>query len=192
MNTAARVGAHAASWSSLNASVPEPAPATPSGDGGSRGVPAHLRPGLIGLVALGGAAGSAARYGTELLLPAPGATGGWPLATLTVNLLGAFALGFGLEALARLGRETPRRRNVRLVGGTGFLGGFTTYSALALETERLLSGGQPGVALAYVLVTLVVGALACLAGVLLGERAGRARVRRSRGAAARTGTGTDG
>nr|WP_246012739.1 CrcB family protein [Myceligenerans xiligouense] len=145
-------------------------------------MPAHLRPSLIGLVALGGALGSAARYGTEILLPAAGTTGGWPLATLTVNLLGAFALGFGLEALARLGRETPRRRNVRLAGGTGFLGGFTTYSALALETERLLSGGQAGVAVTYALATLALGFLSCLVGVLLGERAGDAHLRRSRAA----------
>lgn len=186
MTTVARVGAHAASWSSMNASISEP-PAVPSpGPGGSRRLPAHLRPSLIGLVALGGAVGSAARYGTEVLLPAAGTTGGWPLATLVVNIVGAFALGFGLEALARLGRETPLRRNVRLAGGTGFLGGFTTYSALALETERLLSGGQAGVAIAYVLVTLVLGVLCCLTGVLLGERAGSAYLRRSRAAATET------
>lgn len=166
----------------MNASSPEPSDPSPPGARGGRRLPAHLRPALIGLVALGGAAGSTARYGIELLLPDAGATGGWPLATLTVNLLGAFALGFGLEALARLGRETPLRRDVRLVGGTGFLGGFTTYSALALETERLLSGGQAGTAVAYVLVTIAAGAAACLAGVLLGERAGSAYLRRSRAA----------
>ncbi|GAB4086901.1 CrcB family protein [Myceligenerans cantabricum] len=146
---------------------------------GRRRRPAHRRPALIGLVALGGGLGSAARYGVEALLPADGATGGWPLATLAVNLLGAFALGLGLEALARLGRETPLRRNVRLAGGTGFLGGFTTYSALALETERLLAGGQAGVAVAYVLVTLALGATCCLAGVVLGDRAGSAYLRRA-------------
>ncbi|MBE1877962.1 CrcB family protein [Myceligenerans sp. TRM 65318] len=170
----------------MSAPASEPSP-TPPGPGGRRRLPAHLRPALIGLVALGGALGSAARHGTEIVLPPAGTTGGWPLATLAVNLLGAFALGFGLEALARLGRETPVRRNVRLAGGTGFLGGFTTYSALALETERLLSGGQAGVAVAYVLVSLVLGALCCLAGVVLGERAGAAYLRRSRA----VGTGAD-
>ncbi|MBO0609770.1 fluoride efflux transporter CrcB [Myceligenerans salitolerans] len=167
----------------MNASRSELPTVRSPGPDGRRGLPAHLRPTLIGLVALGGAVGSAARYGTEVLLPAPELTGGWPLATLCVNLLGAFALGFGLEALARPGRETPRRRNVRLVGGTGFLGGFTTYSAFALETQRLLSDGQAGTAIAYVLVTLVLGLSCCLAGVLLGERAGGAHPRRSRAAA---------
>lgn len=187
MSNAAGLGAHAASWSSMNASSPEPPTAPPAAPGSRRKLPAHLRPALIGLVALGGAVGSAARYGTELLLPDAAATGGWPLATLAVNLVGAFALGFGLEALARLGRETPLRRNVRLTGGTGFLGGFTTYSALALQTERLLSGGQVGVALAYVLVTLILGILCCLGGILLGQRAGTGYLRRARAA----GTGTD-
>ncbi|GAB3158507.1 hypothetical protein GCM10027059_03370 [Myceligenerans halotolerans] len=186
MNTVARTDTYAASWSSMNASISEPPAAPAPGPGGRRRLPAHLRPSLIGLVAVGGAVGSAARYGTEVLLPAAGATGGWPLATLAVNLVGAFALGLGLEALARLGRETPVRRNVRLAGGTGFLGGFTTYSALALETERLLSGGQAGMAVAYVLVTLVLGVLCCLTGVLLGERAGAAYLRRSRAAGAET------
>ncbi|WP_344102945.1 CrcB family protein [Myceligenerans crystallogenes] len=163
----------------MNGSRPEPAPA-PAPEAGRRGMPAHLRPGLIGLVAAGGALGSAGRYGVELLLPDAAATGGWPLATLTVNLLGAFALGFGLEMLARLGRETPRRRNVRLAGGTGFLGGFTTYSALALEGQQLLSGGAAAVAAGYLLVTLVAGVACCVAGVVLGDRTGVAYLRRAR------------
>jgi fluoride exporter len=53
-----------------------------------------------------------------------------PLATLLINLAGAFLLGVLLERLGRARGEPQRRRLVRLLAGTGFLGGFTTYSAL--------------------------------------------------------------
>lgn len=148
--------------------------------------PPHRYPALTGLVALGGAVGSVTRYGVALALPDAARTGGWPLATLTVNVVGAFFLGWLLEALGRRGPETPRLRRLRLGIGTGVLGGFTTYSSLALETERLLAGGATGAALGYVAVTLVVGTAACVTGIALGARrpgarrsnAGRSRARR--------------
>ena len=130
--------------------------------------PAHRDLRLVGLVALGGAIGSVLRYAVALALPVH--DGGWPLATLTVNVVGAFALGWLLEGLAGRGRETLRGRRLRLFAGTGLLGGFTTYSSLALETERLLAAGDVALALAYLSVTLVVGSLAAAAGVAVGLR----------------------
>ena len=130
--------------------------------------PAHRDLRLVGLVALGGAIGSVLRYAVALALPVH--DGGWPLATLTVNVVGAFALGWLLEGLAGRGRETLRVRRLRLFAGTGLLGGFTTYSSLALETERLLAAGDVALALAYLSVTLVVGSLAAAAGVAVGLR----------------------
>ena len=59
-----------------------------------------------------------------------------------------------------------RRRQARLLLGTGFLGGFTTYSALAVEADGLLRGGRVGLAVAYALTTVVVGLVASLAGVI--------------------------
>lgn len=138
--------------------------------------PPHRRPRLVGLVALGGGVGSAARWAVTVLVP-DATTGGWPLATLAENVVGAFLLGWLLEALSRRGRETPRTRRVRLTLGTGVLGGFTTYSSLALETERLLAGGDAAVALGYVAATLVGGTVACVAGIALGGR-GRGADRR--------------
>ncbi|ALU39169.1 CrcB [Kocuria flava] len=129
--------------------------------------PPHRRPLLILAVGAGGAAGTGARHGLALLLP-PAA--GWPVATLAANLLGAFLLGLLLEALARRGAETPRRELLRLGLGTGALGGFTTFSALALETERLLAGGAPGQAVGYLVLSVTGGFAACLAGVLLAGR----------------------
>lgn len=123
--------------------------------------PAHLQPVLVALVALGGAVGTTARYGLASAWP----TGdGWPVATLTANLLGAFLLGALLEALA--GRaETARGRVLRLAVGTGVLGGFTTFSSLAIEVERFAARGEAAVGVAYGLASVALGVLAALAGV---------------------------
>jgi CrcB protein len=133
--------------------------------------PPHRRLLLALAVGAGGALGTGARYGLTEMVPT---VAGWPLATLTANLLGAFLLGVLLEALLRRGEETPRGMLLRLGAGTGALGGFTTFSSLALETERLLTGGAAGQALAYVGISLVCGFLACLAGTVLAARGRRA------------------
>ena len=123
----------------------------------------HLTPFFIGLVAVGGSFGSLARYGVEQLA---GSSDGLPVGTLVVNLVGAFALGVLLEWLAVRGSHASYRRAVRLLFGTGFLGGFTTYSALAVETDGLFREGQVGLAVAYALATVVVGLAASLAGIV--------------------------
>ncbi|GAA4719339.1 CrcB protein [Promicromonospora umidemergens] len=145
----------------------------------------------VGLVALGGACGSAARYLLGIwataplnLVPVP-PTGTvpalllFPVSTFVVNVVGAFALGYLLEGLSRRGRETVRRRKIRLGIGTGVLGGFTTYSALALETQHLLAQGPAWLALLYVVLTLAGGTAACLGGIAIAARAERRRKRRS-------------
>lgn len=127
---------------------------------------------MLGLVWLGGATGTATRY---LLSTAVPARFGGPPVILGINVVGAFLLGLLLERLARGGRDAGRRRLVRLTVGTGFLGGFTTYSALAVDTMTLAGAGPIGVAAAYGLATVVVGALAATGGILLGRLgAGRA------------------
>ncbi|MDO8121080.1 CrcB family protein [Isoptericola sp. b490] len=127
----------------------------------------HLHPGLVLAVAAGGAVGSVAR---GLLGSAVGAVDGWPLGTMTANLVGSFLLGLLLEALLRRGPETPRARLVRLALGTGTMGGFTTFSSLALEIERLLADGSTGVAVGYAAATVVLGLASCAAGVVVGAR----------------------
>jgi CrcB protein len=113
-------------------------------------------------IALGGALGSMARWAVEALLPASPA--GWPWGTLTVNVVGALAIGV-LAGSARL-RSAPAWVRPLLI--TGVLGGFTTVSALAGETVALLDGGQVTLALGYIGVTLAAGLVA----VRLGARAG--------------------
>jgi CrcB protein len=119
------------------------------------------------VVWVGGAAGTAARY---LLSRAVPSFAGVPVATLVINVAGAFALGVLLEGLTRRGPDQGARRVLRLLLGTGFLGGFTTYSALAVDTDSLLRGGQVGHAIGYAGVTLLVGGAASLAGITLAGR----------------------
>ncbi|MBN9140052.1 MAG: CrcB family protein [Micrococcales bacterium] len=134
--------------------------------------PVHLRPAYLGVVFAGGAVGTAAREGLGLLIPP---TGGVPWAILAANLAGAFLLGVLLEALVRRGPDHGIRRTLRLLLGTGFMGGFTTYSALATDTASLFGAGHGWLGAAYALGTVVVGALATTAGILLAAAAHRAR-----------------
>jgi len=136
--------------------------------------PVPLRWDAVALVALGGAAGTAARVAITLAVPSVGA---FAVATFAINVVGAFLLGMLLEVLARRGPDAGRLRSIRLLLGTGFLGGFTTYSALATDTA-MLTGGDTGTALAYSLGTLLIGGVATWAGILIGSRlAGRRMAR---------------
>lgn len=112
------------------------------------------------LVAAGGAAGALARHLLGLALPV--APAGLPVATLLTNLSGCLLLGL------LVGRR-PDDAVLRPLLGTGFLGGFTTFSALALQTDRLLAD-RPAVALAYLAATTAGGLLLAAAGLRLGRR----------------------
>jgi CrcB protein len=129
----------------------------------------HRSTALVAVVAAGGALGTASRYGMNALV----AHRDWPWSTWTVNVVGAFALAVLMGWLALRGPDEGRRRVVRLLVGTGFMGGFTTYSALAVETQTLLSGGRAAAALAYALSTAVAGLVASFAGLRLAAVLGR-------------------
>jgi len=117
------------------------------------------------LVGIGGGVGAALRFGLNLLLLAT--AGAWlPWGTLAANVLGSFALGWVMEAL---GGARLLGVDLRVVLGTGLLGGFTTYSSFNLETLRLIQEGVPGRALLYAGTTVVVCLAAGLAGVRLAQ-----------------------
>jgi CrcB protein len=112
-------------------------------------------------VALGSALGGVARHGIARLWPmVPGA---WPVATMSVNIAGSFAIGLLAALTARDSGETAR-----LFWMTGVLGGFTTYSAFALETVTLASAGAAGRAALYVAATVALCLVAAVAGRTLG------------------------
>ncbi|MHA7279359.1 CrcB family protein [Arthrobacter sp. MDT2-2] len=130
-------------------------------------MPPYVRPAYLGLVFLGGMGGTLARFGIAAALPAPE---GLPLGIFLINIAGAFALGLLLEALARGGADHGRRRALRLLLGTGFLGGFTTYSALAVDSALLLGAGRAVEGVTYLAVSVLVGLGATAAGIAVGSR----------------------
>lgn len=126
--------------------------------------PLHLALSSILLVLVGGTLGTAAREALSLAIPS---LGGIPIAILLINVVGALFLGVLLEGLARGGPDVGRRRALRLLLGTGFAGGFTTYSALAVDSSLLLTGGDAAAGVLYALGTVAIGALATVAGIAL-------------------------
>jgi CrcB protein len=124
----------------------------------------HLRWRLVLLVALGGAIGTAVR--AVLAATIPEANGvSWSI--FGINVVGAFCLGLLLESLAMRGADVGRRRAVRLFVGTGVLGGFTTYSTLAVDTAELLQDGRVATGVGYALLTVVAGLAAVVVGLLV-------------------------
>jgi CrcB protein len=134
----------------------------------------HLHWRYIALVFVGGALGTTVRYLVAAAIPP---VAGLPIGTFVINIVGAFVLGMLLETLALRGSDTGMRRNARLFAGTGILGGFTTYSAFAVDADGLIMAQNLGGSILYAIVTIVVGALASVAGIALAARLGRMAAR---------------
>lgn len=120
---------------------------------------------LLGSVAAGGVLGSLGRYAVGAALPHP--PGSFPWATFVVNVSGAFAMGL---LVAYLVDRPGAHRLARPFVGVGVLGGWTTFSALAVDVVLLGARAQVQPALAYVAGTFLLGTLAVAAGSLLGQR----------------------
>ncbi|MGK2878349.1 MAG: fluoride efflux transporter CrcB [Solirubrobacterales bacterium] len=84
----------------------------------------------------------------------------FPLGTFIVNILGAFAIGilFGANA----------DRDLTMLVGLGFLGGFTTFSTWMFESERLNVDGYPVAAIRNIAFSTAIGFLGVVTGVALG------------------------
>ncbi|WP_375474834.1 CrcB family protein [uncultured Jatrophihabitans sp.] len=136
--------------------------------------PVHFRLDAALLVALGGTVGTLLRY--ELAQLEPTRARSFPWGTFIANIVGAFLLGVLLEWLARAGPDRGRRQRARLLLGTGFCGGLTTYSTLAVEADLLVRAHDSTLAVAYLAATLIAGGLASVAGIA--AAAGHHRLRR--------------
>ena len=119
------------------------------------------------LVAFGGALGAWLRYLVGLAWLrgiGPVAAGAFPWATLSVNLVGSFAMGLLAGVLARHGQGGEE---ARLLVGVGVLGGFTTFSAFSLELVGLAQRGALGTAALYGFASLLGGMVGLIAGLAL-------------------------
>ncbi|MGE2712775.1 fluoride efflux transporter CrcB [Mycolicibacterium litorale] len=121
-------------------------------------------------VFVGGAVGTLARAALEeLAAPDPGH---WPWPTFTVNIVGAFLLGY---FITRLLERLPVSSYRRPLLGTGLCGGLTTFSTMQVETVRMLERGHVALAAGYTAASLAAGLVAVVVATALVRRA---RIRR--------------
>lgn len=114
------------------------------------------------LVFVGGGIGAVARHGVNragLALLGPG----FPWWTLTVNVAGSFLIGL----LAGMFGALETGHHARLFLTTGFLGGFTTFSAFSLDALTLWERGEPLQASLYIIGSVVLSLIAAVAGLML-------------------------
>lgn len=119
------------------------------------------------LVAVGGAAGSVARYlvgAAALRWIGPG----WPWGTMTVNIVGGFLMGLltGWLALKAAGQQ----ETLRVLLGVGILGGFTTFSAFSLDVALMIERRAYGQAFSYTAASVLIALAALFAGLYLARR----------------------
>jgi len=110
-------------------------------------------------VFVGGGLGSLCRYGLSLLVPNSGTA--FPMATLMANICACFVLGYLTDYLLR----DTLSDHWKLLLGTGFCGGFSTFSTFSKETLELSQGGVTMWAVVYLILSLVLGVLAVFFGI---------------------------
>jgi CrcB protein len=124
---------------------------------------------------VGGAAGTLARYGVSLWFEFRGWSQAFPWGTFAINVSGSFILGAAFVIIRP--KTSEERRAWFLLIGTGFCGGYTTFSTFSLETYELaFARKQPWLALAYVLGSVVAGFVGAALGWNLAEAIGPAPV----------------
>jgi CrcB protein len=118
-----------------------------------------LSAGTLAAVFFGGALGTVARYLLETHHQT--ASGDFPWVTLLVNLTGSLAIGFLVPLTEHVAPRAPLVRPLALVG---FLGGWTTYSTLAVDATLLGKNGDFATCVAYLVVTVAGGLALVVAG----------------------------
>ena len=126
---------------------------------------------MLAAVFLGGVAGGLARYGITEIWPVRPDTFPWP--TFGINTCGAFALALLLVGVKIV---WPTQTYLRPLLGTGFLGAFTTFSAVTTTSQQLLAHGLVGTATAYLVASLAAALVATSFGLLLGRAVAARRI----------------
>jgi len=91
-----------------------------------------------------------------------------PFGTLAANVIGCFLMGYFSWALVH---KFEVSREVQTIVLTGFLGGFTTFSAFSIEVVTLLEQGADGRAIMYVLLSVLLCIVMCFLGLMLARQA---------------------
>lgn len=117
------------------------------------------------LVGLGGGVGSILRYLSSLLVNRYFSTA-FPLATFTVNIIGCLIIGL---VAGFLQKQLHDNTNIHLLFITGFCGGYTTFSAFAIENVNLLQGNSPFTAFGYIAASIVAGLAAVWLGLAVAQ-----------------------
>ena len=118
------------------------------------------------LVFLGGGLGAVSRHLTAIaVMRVAGAR--FPWGTMVVNVAGSLAMGL---LIAWLARRSSGDSDLRLLLATGFLGGFTTFSAFSLDAVTLYERGALTAAAAYVIASVTVSILALFGGLWLARQ----------------------
>lgn len=115
------------------------------------------------LVSLAGGLGAVTRFVVDALVNRRGHRGPWPRGTLLINVTGSFLLGL-VTGLAATRSGAGVSTEVVAVAGTGFCGGYTTFSTASIEVVRLWLADGPSPALGYALA----GVLGSIAAAALG------------------------
>ncbi|HET6826581.1 MAG TPA: fluoride efflux transporter CrcB [Amnibacterium sp.] len=121
---------------------------------------------LLALVALAGGLGAVARFLLDTAIRSRVGTA-FPAGTVLINLTGSLLLGL-VVGLADAGAVPDA---LRIVVGTGFLGGYTTFSAASVETEALVVARRRAAAIANGLGVPIACVALAAAGVALGSLA---------------------
>jgi fluoride exporter len=117
------------------------------------------------LIALGGAGGAVARYLVDTFV-SRAVVGAFPWGTLVVNLSGSVVLGVLFALVLERGVLPSSARAALMVG---FIGAYTTFSTLMLDSWRLIEGGAPLLGLGNIVGSAALGMLAVVVGLGIGR-----------------------
>lgn len=117
----------------------------------------------IFLVLTGSALGGVIRFILSVYLQQK-VSSKFPIGTFSVNLIGCFIIG---AIFAVIAKSSSGSNDIRLLLSTGFCGGFTTFSAFAIENLDMIKNGNYTTALIYIVLSIVLGITATLIGTLM-------------------------
>ena len=120
---------------------------------------------VLAAIAAGGALGAPARYAVSRIVHVAPNT--FPWATFWTNVSGSFLLGLLVTVIVERVRPT---KYLRPFAAVGFLGAYTTFSTFAVETDVLVKDGHTGIAVVYVVASIVAGVAAATAGIAAGAK----------------------